>query len=686
MRKFLLSFVWLFCTLLWLPAQTTVTYPDDFVNGWDAYIGKKVTFTNRFYLGGFNTETREDGKDYYTDIALLTQMRRTPTDIAAPGTPEYTEAEASSNSLWNNQVRLFFNNGYYYLQRIGSYVENLTATVENTGILRVEHVDDVSWKPGRPTQRPELGNAEIVVCGANLEAFSPFIDEFKSDGAPQTQEEADLKTAKVIAALRSMDADIYAFCELQDNPTVVNFIAEQLNEAYATPGLYAGLNDGLASNQIGAGRTGFVYRTTTVKPVGEMGFPDPSNYVYSRHQYVQHFEQLSNGGRFALSVNHFKAKTANSDPERVRNMTCLINYLNGAPSLDEDVLVMGDLNTYGKEEPIVMIEREGYENLLTQYNPEGFSYIYNNETGNMDHALASASLTTQVTGAAVYQLNAEESWNYKMGGALVSSDMYGYSDHNPVLVGLRLNPEPEKECENINYSETFSSSLGAFTTKNILGTKDWYCNRNGYANMNGYSGGNNPNEDWLISPVFDLSGKGDATLSFEHTIGYCADKEVMRRNHTLHVTDHYTGDPNTTTWTQLDIPVMPAGTNAVYVKPTIQFPKEMLKENVQFAFKYLSDDKICGNWCIKNLTFKATCTGSSVNEVKEESGLRWFTANHIIYMYALPVGATVALYDVLGKCIGTHTADGTHIELTVPTNGIYIVTVAGKAYKVAVAQ
>lgn len=684
MKKLLFSFVWLFCSILLLQAQTTVTYPDDFVNGWDAYIGQKVTFTNRFYLGGFNTEVREDGKSYYTDMALLMQMRRTPTDIATPGTPEYAKAEAASNALWDNQVRLFFNSGNYFLQRIGSYVDNLTATVESAGILRVNHTNDVAWQPGRPTRRPDLGNAEIVVAGANLEAFSPFIDEFKSDGAPQTQEEADLKTAKAIAALRSMDADIYAFCELQDLPTVVDFIAERLNEAYATPGLYAGLNDGLASSQIGAGRTGYVYRTTTVKPVGEMGFPDPSNYVYSRHQYVQHFEQLSNGGCFALSINHFKAKTPNSDPERVRNMNCLINYLNGTPSLDEDVLVMGDLNTYNKEEPIVMIEREGYENLLTRYNPEGFSYVYNNEVGNMDHALASASLTTQVTGAAVYQLNAEENWNYKMGGALVSSDMYGYSDHNPVLVGLRLNPEPEKECENINYSETFSSSLGAFTSKNILGTKDWYCNKGGYANMNGFSGGNNPNEDWLISPAFDLSDKSDATLSFEHTIGYCADKEVMRRNHTLQVTDQYTGNPTTTTWTQLDIPVMPTGTNATYVTPTIQLPENMLKENVRFAFKYLSDNNICGNWCIRNLVFKANCSNSNINYVRTDSGLHWFAADHTLYIYDLPAGATVTLYDMVGKCIATRNANDTSIKLPIPANGLYIVIVEGKVHKIMI--
>ncbi len=684
MKKFLMI-ICCGCLLTFMSvAQVSVTYPDDFAEGWDKYVGKTVTFENRFYLGGFNSA---DG--YYTDMALFTDMRREPMDVATPGTTAYDEAEAASDALWNDQVHLTFDDGsnyMYLLERIGSYVDGLTARVEGECRIRMSSYADVDWQPGRPTQRPDLGEAELVVCASNLQAFSPFLDAFKSDGAPQTQEEADLKTAKVLAALRNMDADIYAFCELQDTSTVVNFIADRLNEAYGQPGLYAAVDDGVKPAQIGAGRTGYVYRTTKVKPVGTLGRPDAGDYVYGRHQYVLQFEQLSNGGRFAFSINHFKAKSGadNGDARREENMRNLINYLNTAPSLDDDVLVMGDLNAYAKEKPLLMLEDEGYTNLLAEYNPEGFSYVYQNKVGNMDHALISTSLVSQVTGAAVYQINAEESHHYKIGGEMVSDDMYGYADHNPVLVGLNLEPESERACEDIDYSETFSSSLGAFTSVNVKGGNDWYCDSQyHYALMNGYKLGGD-NEDWLVSPAFDLTGKTRATLAFQHAINY-ADIPNLKNNHTLWVTDAYTGDPTTTTWKQVTIPDYPAGNSWSWKNANLALPSEYEgKENVVFAFKYLCEDGKASAWEIKNLTFKAACAASGVESVllAEKPGV--FVSGRNIYMYNLSSGTQVVLYDVTGRIMASVPVTEHTVELPVYTSGMYMLTVAGHSYKIMI--
>ena len=682
MKKIL--FLLILCLLPGVAAwaqSVSLTYPDDFADGWSQYVGQTVTFENRFYLGGF---TSADG--YYTGDALLTAMRRTPSDVATPGTPAYTEAEAVSDALWDSRVQLTFGDGhlnYYLLTRVGSYVDGLTATVKGERHIEVARTDDVPWQQNRPTARPDLGDADLVVCASNLAAFSPFLDAFKSDNAPDTREEADLKTAKVVAALQTMDADIYAFCELQDTNTVVNFLADRLNEACGQPGRYAGLDDGVKPMQIGAGRTGYVYRTDRVRPVGTLGRPDASNPVYGRHQYVQQFEQTDNGARFALSINHFKAKTANSDPQRVENMQNLINYLRSAPSLDDDVLVMGDLNTYTHETPLVMLADEGYTDLLATYNPEGFSYVYQNEVGNMDHAWASASLAPQVTGAAVFQINAEESHHYKLGGDVVTDDMYGYSDHNPVLVGLRLAPEAEQACEDIDFAESFASSLGAFTPVNVAGGNDWYCDTKWhYAVMNGHSQGGD-NEDWLVSPAFDLRGKGTPTLAFAHAINY-ADKSRLEQEHTLWVTDAYTGDPTTTQWTQVDIPDYPTGSNWTFVNTSLDLPAAFAgKENVQFAFKYLCEDGAASAWEIKNLTFQAACGGDSGLEAPAPQPI-CYTRGRTVHLEGLPAGAEVRLHDLLGRPLATLHADGTHAAWTAPAPGVYLLTAAGRTYRVAV--
>lgn len=658
-----------------LQAQRNVVYPDDFVNGWDEYIGQTLTFTNRFYVGGFNVNT----ENYYTDMALLTEMRRTPTDLFTPGTPEYDNQVLVSQTIWDNQVRLYFGNGAYWRQRIGSWIENLTARVTEAGKLYVESWEELTWGNNRPTQRPDLGKADIVVCGANLQNFTPWIDvNYKSDGAPQTQEEAELQVAKVMNALYSIDADIYAFSELQDTATCVDFIATKLNEKYGTEGLYAGVDDNQSSNHLAAGRTGYVYRTTAVRPVGTMGYPDAGNYVYSRHQYVQHFEQLSTGGRFALSVNHFKAKTANSDPQRVTNMRNLINYLSTAPNLDNDVLVMGDLNTYSAEEPIVMLEDKGYSNMLSIYNPDGFTYFYKNEVGNMDHALASASLVEQITGAAVYQLNAEESWNYKRGGVAVTDDMYGYADHNPVLVGLTLLPEPEKECTDISYTESFSTSLGAFTSVNIAGTNDWYCT-NGYVMMNGHAKGGD-NEDWLVSPAFNLTQHTAARLSFQHAINFA--KADIKEEHSLWITDNYTGKPNTTQWQELTIPRYPAGNSWTFVSTELSLPAEYLnKENIVFAFKYTCKDGAASAWEIKNLKLTAQCSGTDTEELILQGSQAYATPNTICI--SLTATADVAVYNAVGQCVYMQTNAPVNLHLPA-AQGLYIVRIGNDTHKVIV--
>ena len=88
MKKSISLFI--FSLLPWAAwAQSiSLTYPDDFADGWSQYVGQTVKFENRFYLGGF---TSADG--YYTGAVLFTGMRRTPSDVATPGTPAYTEAE-----------------------------------------------------------------------------------------------------------------------------------------------------------------------------------------------------------------------------------------------------------------------------------------------------------------------------------------------------------------------------------------------------------------------------------------------------------------------------------------------------------------------------------------------------------------------------------------------------------------
>ena len=247
----------------------------------------------------------------------------------------------------------------------------------------------------------------------------------------------------------------------------------------------------------------------------------------------------------------------------------------------------------------------------------------------------------------------------------------------------------EAPCEDLAFTATFNQSLDGFTAVDKLGYQNWYNPASSdYVTMNGYSKGTRyPNEDWLVSPAFDLAGKQAATLTFTHVINYCQDAARLAANHTLWITSAYTGDPADTQWQQLPIPVMPTGGDWNWVAPTVDIPAEYLTDRVRFAFKYLSDDQVAGQWEIKNLTLAATCQGGDVTVGIDPAPAPQpicYTRGRTVHLEGLPAGAEVRLHDLLGRPLATRHADGTHAAWTAPAPGVYLLTAAGQTYKVAV--
>jgi hypothetical protein len=117
---------------------------------------------------------------------------------------------------------------------------------------------------------------------------------------------------------------------------------------------------------------------------------------------------------------------------------------------DADVLIIGDLNSYAMEDPITTLTAAGYANLIHDFGgPDAYSYVFQGQSGYLDHALASPTLTVQVTGVGEWHINADEpvalDYNTEFKTAnhvttLYSTGPYRSSDHDPVVVGLDLRP------------------------------------------------------------------------------------------------------------------------------------------------------------------------------------------------------------------------------------------------------
>ena len=183
----------------------------------------------------------------------------------------------------------------------------------------------------------------------------------------------------------------------------------------------------------------------------------------NRPALAQTFSENANGGRFTVVVNHLKSKgsdcNAVGDPDtgdgqgncnvtRTKAATALANWLETDPtgSGDPDFLIIGDLNSYAKEDPIKALEADGYTNLAAAFQgPDAYSYVFDGQSGYLDHALANAALVPQVTGATEWHINADEpialdyNTNFKSANhidTLFAPDAFRSSDHDPVIVGI----------------------------------------------------------------------------------------------------------------------------------------------------------------------------------------------------------------------------------------------------------
>lgn len=150
--------------------------------------------------------------------------------------------------------------------------------------------------------------------------------------------------------------------------------------------------------------------------------------------------------------------------------------------------------------------------------------------------------------------------------------------------------------------ESFNNTFGSFTTQNVLGAQEWKPNSYGYVSMSAYSNGSSAaNEDWLISPVIDLSK--ERTLTFEHAMGKAGlDLSNAPEQYTVWVSTDYNGDVNTATWTQVNI-TYPATSGWTFETVTTKLPAVGAK--AYFAFKYKNAENANTiTWEIKNLSVK----------------------------------------------------------------------------------
>lgn len=149
------------------------------------------------------------------------------------------------------------------------------------------------------------------------------------------------------------------------------------------------------------------------------------------------------------------------------------------------------------------------------------------------------------------------------------------------------------------FMEDFQNGLTANWTKvSVAGPQEWGTSNQGagsnyYAVMNG---GSAANEDWLISNQISLSGYGNYSLSFDSDGMGAAGLPLQ-----VFITDNYSGNPTTTTWTQLTAPIDTNLGAWGFINSGLVNLNAFANKNVRIAFKYTSTTSASTTWELDNV-------------------------------------------------------------------------------------
>ncbi len=462
-----------------------VSLPIASVTEWERYEGmliripQTLTVTDNFTLGRFG------------EVGLSVNGRlRSPTHAVAPG------AEAGALQDLNNRSRILLDDGdsrpnidptVYPASglsaantlRLGATISSLTGVLEQRfSVYRVQPVGPIAFTDAspRPTTPASVGGTLKV---ASFNVLNYFNGNGLGAGFPtlrgaHTKEEFTRQRDKIIRAITMLDAAIVGLIELENDTGPNSAIRDLINglNAATSAGTYSFIDTGVVGTD--AIRVALIFKPAMVAPVGafkilnttvDPQFLDTKN----RPALAQTFRQISTGAKFTVAVNHLKSKGSGCEDEgdpdtgdgqgncnvtRTRAAQALVNWLASDPtgSGDPDFLIVGDLNAHANEDPITVIRDAGYADLIRSFiGADAYSFSFKGESGYLDYALSSPSLTPQVTGTTEWHINADEPvvLDYNMEfkspnhvNTLYAATPFRSADHDPLIVGLNLTSGP----------------------------------------------------------------------------------------------------------------------------------------------------------------------------------------------------------------------------------------------------
>lgn len=277
---------------------------------------------------------------------------------------------------------------------------------------------------------------------------------------------------KIVAAINKLDASVISLEEIENSATVdsskdrdealahlvdaLNVDAQGEKWAYVPSPAAADLpaNEDVI-------RLAFIYQKDEVAPRGGSQILDNDWFSgVARQPLAQTFQAVDASGEptgkaFVVIANHFKSKGSlsskiaddtdtyqgNNNQLRTKEAQAVAQWAD-TEFAGKPVFIVGDLNSYSKEDPVLALEAAGYTEVVEKAVPDKQTYQFDGMVGSLDHVLANAEAAALVSGADVWNINAMESialeysrYNYNVTNFYDASP-FRSSDHDPAKVGL----------------------------------------------------------------------------------------------------------------------------------------------------------------------------------------------------------------------------------------------------------
>ncbi len=440
------------CTPNQVLPLTDITLP---LNGFgrEAFEGMRIQVNDTLTV----TDVYKFGQGHFTLSGNGIQF--VPTEVTEPG-PDAARLNANNRAfalpaMLANDIdhpALLFN---------GKVIERITGVVahDERG-LRVS-LQSVSSNPVTNFAPPTPAAANSLrVVGMNLHNYFNGNGHglgFPTPRGAKTAAGFQNQRARIGAAIRALNPHIIGVMELENDgfgpaSAAEDFIQLANTVTQKSWAVTRPVADNTGTDKI---TVGLFYRSDQLKAIGPAQTLTGPEFQRSRQPQAQLFQQLPDGGKILLVINHLKSKGScpvsgdNADqkdgqgcwnPMRLASAKKMSAWASdvAASTGTDNILILGDMNAYRNEDPIDAIRTAGFMELMDQKvngkkQEQPYSFAYFGQHGTLDYAFSSPALLEKVQQTFIWHVNAALPANMEL-----PQPWLGFSDHDPMVVDLLL--------------------------------------------------------------------------------------------------------------------------------------------------------------------------------------------------------------------------------------------------------